>query len=122
MNTKNNVYKFYFAIFFLIEVKAQLDSINESKTYENNFYFNSIGQALFCDYNTHFYETELMNICKIGEDDTEININSLLDYLGSIDINFGKKISYVFYPCVNLETIIFPQDEIDNNTHNFNHT
>ena len=112
----------FFAIFILTEVKAQLDSINESIIYENNFYFNSIGQALFCDYNRLFFETELMNICKIGEDDTEININSLLDYLGSIDINYGKNISYMFYHCVNLEAIIFPQDEIDSNTHNFNHT
>ena len=74
MKTKNYVYVLYFVL-FLIKVKAQLGST----TYEIHLYFNAIGpQVLFCDDNANFFETEHMNIYKIEEGGSRININSFL--------------------------------------------
>ncbi len=82
MKTKNYVYVLYFVL-FLIKVKAQ---------YEIHLYFNSVGpQVLFCDDYAEFFDTEYMNIYKIGEDGSRININSFLRQEPS-DYCFGSLI------------------------------
>ena len=72
--TRNFLFRFIFIILllYLMKVKAQLSGNNEPKKYEIHLYFNSIGpQALFCDFFMEFFETEYMNVYKIGEGGTK---------------------------------------------------
>ena len=66
-------------LLYLIKIKAQLRNNEDSSKYEIHIYFNSIGpQSLYCDDNIGFLNTDNLNIYKVGEDGSKIDIKSLL--------------------------------------------
>ncbi len=84
MKKSNNNYLFnginlIIFLLYLIKIKAQLRNTDDSPKYEIHIYFNSVGpQILYCDDNIEFFETENLNVYKVGEDGSKINIKSLL--------------------------------------------
>ena len=84
MKKNNNIYLFHginliLFLLYLLKIKAQLRNTDDSPKYEIYIYFNSTGpQSLYCDDNISFFNTENLNIYKVGEDDSKIDIKSLL--------------------------------------------